>query len=273
MCIDINKGLAMDLKIINQKALVTGSTGGIGLEIARKLAVEGASVVVSGRDQARLDAAVASLRASGAPSVEGILADITLPEGAARLIERLPEVDILVNNLGIYESKAFAEISDADWQRYFDVNVMSGVRLARHYLPRMLAKKAGRVVFVSSETGLAVDPTMIHYAMTKTAQLAIARGLAGLTRGTAVTVNSVMPGPTRSEGIVDFLKSVASRPDVTAEEAEAEFFAGARSGSLIQRMIEPEEIANMVAFLASPLSAATNGAAIRIEGGLINSLA
>jgi NAD(P)-dependent dehydrogenase (short-subunit alcohol dehydrogenase family) len=262
----------MDLNIRNKKALVTGSTAGIGLEIARKLAMEGAHVIVSGRDQAKLDRAVDSILSSGAAEVDGVLADVTTPEGAKLLFGKIPSVDILVNNLGIYEGKPFSEISDADWQTYFDVNVMSGVRLTRHYFPQMLANNAGRVIFVSSETGLAVDPNMIHYAMTKTAQLSIARGLAGATKGTAVTVNSVMPGPTRSEGIVDFLKSVSSNPNATAKEVEAEFFAGARSGSLLQRMIEPEEIANMVAFLASPLSSATNGAAIRVEGGLINSL-
>ncbi|MEI9983328.1 MAG: SDR family oxidoreductase [Aliidongia sp.] len=263
----------MDLKIQHKKALVTGSTAGIGLEIARKLATEGASVVLSGRDRAKLDQAVDSLLNSGATEVDGVLADITTREGAETLLRQVPEVDILVNNLGIYESKPFAEITDEDWQRYFDVNVMSGVRLTRHYFPRMLERGTGRVIFVSSETGLAVDPGMIHYAMTKTAQLSIARGLAGATKGTAVTVNSVLPGPTRSEGIVDFLRSVSRNPGGTAAEIEAEFFATARSGSLLQRMIEAEEIANMVAFLASPLSAATNGAAIRVEGGLVNSLA
>jgi NAD(P)-dependent dehydrogenase (short-subunit alcohol dehydrogenase family) len=263
----------MELNIRHQKALVTGSTAGIGLEIARKLALEGASVVLSGRNPAKLEQAMASVRRSGAAEVDGIVADVTQPEGADLLLRMLPEVDILVNNLGIYESKPFADITDADWHRYFDVNVMSGVRLTRHYFPRMLKKGAGRVIFVSSETGLAVDPGMIHYAMTKTAQLSIARGLAGLAKGTAVTVNSVLPGPTRSEGIVDFLRSVSSNPNAKAAELEAEFFATARSGSLLQRMIEAEEIANMVAFLASPLSAATNGAAIRVEGGLINSLA
>lgn len=259
----------MDLKLTDKIALVTGSTAGIGLEIARTLAQEGARVVLTGRSQTRIDAAVADI---GEPAT-GILADVTTAEGVASVIARHPDVDILVNNLGIYESKPFAEISDADWTTYFEVNVMSGVRLSRHYFPRMLAKNAGRVIFVSSETGLAVDPAMIHYAMTKTAQLSIARGLAGLTRGTTVTVNSVMPGPTRSEGIVDFLKSVSSNREASAEEAEAEFFAGPRSGSLLQRMIDPEEIASLVAYLASPLSAATNGAAIPVEGGLINALA
>jgi NAD(P)-dependent dehydrogenase (short-subunit alcohol dehydrogenase family) len=263
----------MDLKIRSKKALVSGSTAGIGLEIARKLSQEGADVILTGREQAKVDAAIESIANSGGQGVEGIVADVTTAKGVERVMARYPDIDILVNNLGIYESKPFAEIADDDWQHYFDVNVMSGVRLSRHYFPRMLERKSGRVIFVSSETGLAVDPTMIHYAMTKTAQLSIARGMAGLTRGTPVTVNSVMPGPTRSEGIVDFLKSVSSNPDATAEEAEAEFFAGARSGSLLQRMIEAEEIANLVAYLASPLSAATNGAAIRVEGGLINSLA
>lgn len=263
----------MDLKIESKRALVSGSTAGIGLEIARKLSQEGARVILTGRDQAKLDQALDSIAKTGGAGAEGVLADVTTAEGADLVFRRHPDVDILVNNLGIYESKPFAEITDADWQRYFDVNVMSGVRLSRHYFPRMLEKKTGRVIFVSSETGVAVDPAMIHYAMTKTAQLSIARGMAGLTRGTAVTVNSVLPGPTRSEGIVDFLKSVASRPDATVEEAEAEFFAGARSASLLQRMIEPEEIANLVAYLASPASAATNGAAIRVEGGLINAIA
>jgi NAD(P)-dependent dehydrogenase (short-subunit alcohol dehydrogenase family) len=262
----------MDLQIEGKTALVTGSTAGIGLAIARRLAAEGAHVVVSGRDQRKLDEAVASFSARPG-QVIGVLADITNTAGAETLLKAVPDVDILVNNLGIYESKPFTEIADSDWLRYFDVNVMSGVRLTRHYFPRMLARKTGRVIFISSETGMVVDPTMIHYAVTKSAQLSISRGLAGATRGTAVTVNSVMPGPTRSDGIVDFLKSVASKPDATAAEAEAEFFAGARAGSLLQRMIEPEEIANLVAYLASPLSAATNGAAVRVEGGLVNTLA
>jgi NAD(P)-dependent dehydrogenase (short-subunit alcohol dehydrogenase family) len=262
----------MELNIKNRKALVTGSTAGIGLEIARKLAVEGASVVVSGRNQQKLEQAVASIRQSGGLNVEAILADITQREGADQLLRQLPDVDILVNNLGIYESKSFSAISDDDWQRYFDVNVMSGVRLARHYFPRMLKQQTGRIIFMSSDAGIAVDPGMIHYSMTKTALISIARGLAGLAKGTAVTVNSVLPGPTRSDGIVDFLRSVSSNPNASDAEAEAEFFSTTRAGSLLQRMIEAEEVANMVAFLASPLSAATNGAAIRVEGGLINSL-
>ena len=259
----------MDLQLKNKTALVTGSTAGIGLEIARALAVEGARVIVTGRDQAKLDQAVESIRASGGKLVTGMLADVTTPEGAAALVQAVPQVDILVNNLGIYESKPFADISDADWMFYFDVNVLSGVRLARAYFPGMLERNWGRVIFISSETGLVVAPDMIHYAMTKTAQISIARGLAQLTKGTNVTVNSVLPGPTRSEGIVGFLRSVASNPDAPDEEIEAEFFAKDRPASLIQRMIEPEEIASLVAYVASPLSAATNGAALRVEGGLI----
>jgi len=259
----------MDLKLQNKTALVTGSTAGIGQEIARALAVEGARVIVTGRDQAKLDQAVESIRASGGKLVTGMLTDVTTAEGAAALVQAVPQVDILVNNLGIYESKPFAEISDADWMFYFDVNVLSGVRLARAYFPGMLERNWGRVIFISSETGLVPAPDMIHYAMTKTAQISIARGLAQLTKGTNVTVNSVLPGPTRSEGIVGFLRSVASNPDAPAEEIEAEFFAKDRPASLIQRMIEPEEIASLVAYVASPLSAATNGAALRVEGGLI----
>jgi len=259
----------LDLQLQDKTALVTGSTAGIGLEIARALAVEGASVIVTGRTQDKLDQAVEDIRASGGKHVTGIVADVATPEGAAALVQAVPQVDILVNNLGIYESKPFAEISDADWMFYFDVNVLSGVRLARAYFPGMLERNWGRVIFISSETGLVPAPDMIHYAMTKTAQISIARGLAQLTKGTNVTVNSVLPGPTRSEGIVGFLRSVASNPDAPAEEVEAEFFAKDRPASLIQRMIEPEEIASLVAYVASPLSAATNGAALRVEGGLI----
>jgi NAD(P)-dependent dehydrogenase (short-subunit alcohol dehydrogenase family) len=262
----------MDLKLNGKTALVTGSTAGIGLEIARTLAVEGADVIVTGRSQVKLDQAVASIRASGGNGIRGILADVATAEGAAALIAEVKQVDILVNNLGIYESKPFAEISDADWQKYFEVNVLSGARLARAYFPGMLERNWGRVIFISSETGLSPAKDMIHYAMTKTAQLSISRGLAELTKGTGVTVNSVLPGPTRSEGIIDFLKSVSSDPNGSPEEIEGEFFAKGRPSSLLQRMIEPEEIAGMVAYLASPLSAATNGAAIRVEGGLLTTI-
>jgi len=268
----------MDLHLDGKIALVTGSTAGIGLEISKRLAAEGALVTIVGRSQAKLDEAAATVAAE-APSgavqsgVHAILADLATAEGAATVARDLPDVDILVNNLGIYESKAFADISDDDWRRFFEVNVLSGARLARQYFPGMLARDWGRIIFVASESALMVPPDMIHYAMTKTAQLAISRGLAGLTKGTRVTVNSVLPGTTRSEGIADFLKSVASDPSAPAAEIEARFFARDRPTSLIQRMIEPEEIASLVAYVASPLAAATNGAALRVDGGITPTIA
>lgn len=263
----------MDLKLKDKTALVTGATAGIGLEIARALAVEGAKVVITGRVQKKLDAAIADIRASGGNAVTGLLADAGTAEGAGAIIKAVPSVDVLVNNLGIYESKAFAEIPDEDWTRLFEINVMSGVRLARAYLPGMLKRNDGRVIFISSESGVMIPSEMVHYGMTKSAQLSIARGLANLTKGTRVTVNTVLPGPTRSEGVVDFLRSVASDPKAPEEAIVAEFFAKFRPTSLLQRMIEPQEIASMVAYVASPLSAATNGAALRVEGGLVPTLA
>ncbi|KUM43645.1 SDR family NAD(P)-dependent oxidoreductase [Pseudomonas sp. EpS/L25] len=257
----------MDLQLENKTALVTGSTAGIGLEIARRLVAEGADVVICGRDQAKLDAAAA---ASGARAV---LADPATAQGAATLVTAVPAVDILVNNLGIYEAKPFAEITDADWQRFFEVNVLSGARLARAYFPGMVARDWGRIIFVASDSALVVPPDMIHYGMTKTAQLAISRGLAAASKGTRVTVNSVLPGPTRSAGIGDFLKSVADDPTAPAEDIERSFFAKERPTSLLQRMIEPEEIAALVAYVASPLSAATNGAALRVDGGVTPTIA
>lgn len=268
----------MDLQLDGKTALVSGSTAGIGLAIAKRLAAEGALVTVVGRSRDKLDEAaaiVAEQSPSGAAQagVRAIRADLATAEGAAIAASEVPDVDILVNNLGIYESKAFADISDDDWRRFFDVNVLSGARLARQYLPGMLGRDWGRVIFIASESALNIPTDMIHYGMTKTAQLAIARGLAGLTKGSRVTVNSVLPGPTRSEGIVDFLKSVARDPDAPATEIEARFFAVDRPSSLIQRMIEPEEIASLVAYVASPLSAATNGAALRVDGGIIPTIA
>ncbi|SFK28301.1 SDR family NAD(P)-dependent oxidoreductase [Caulobacter sp. UNC279MFTsu5.1] len=263
----------MDLKLEDKTALVTGSTAGIGLEIARALAVEGAKVFVVGRSQAKLDAAVDSIRASGGAKVEGVLADAATAEGAARLLDAVPQVDILVNNLGIYEMKAFADITDEDWLHLFEVNVMSGVRLSRGYFPGMLERNWGRVIFISSESGLAIPGEMVHYGMTKSAQLAVARGMAQQTKGTGVTVNSVLPGPTRAAAIADFLKSVSSNPEGTTQEHEVEFFTKHRSSSLLQRMIEPQEVASLVAYVASPLSAATNGASLKVEGGLVTTIA
>jgi NAD(P)-dependent dehydrogenase (short-subunit alcohol dehydrogenase family) len=263
----------MDLQLKGKTALVTAATAGIGLAVARALAVEGANTLITGRDQARLDDAVADLRTSGDVQVGGVLADAATAEGAAAIVRTAASVDILVNNLGIYESKDFADITDADWARLFDVNVMSGVRLARAYLPGMLERNRGRIIFIASEAGLAIPADMIHYGTTKTAQLSVSRGLAQLTRGTDVTVNSVLPGPTRSDGIETFLRSQASDPSAPIQRIEAEFFATARSASILQRMVEADEVANLVAYLASPRSSATNGAALRAEGGLVNTIA
>ena len=263
----------MDLKLTGKTALVTGSTAGIGLEIARSLAVEGASVIVAGRNRKKLDEAVDSIRASGAKEIRGILADAGTAEGAEILTKSAGQVDILVNNLGIYESKPFTEITDEDWLTLFEVNVLSGVRLSRALMPAMLERNWGRIIFISSESGLNTPAEMIHYGTTKTAQLAVSRGLANLARGTGVTVNSVLPGPTRSEGIVEFLRSVSSNPAGSPAEHEAEFFEKGRPTSLIQRLEEAGEIANLVAFVASPLSSGTTGAALRVEGGIVQTIA
>ncbi|UYY58637.1 SDR family NAD(P)-dependent oxidoreductase [Sphingomonas sp. S2-65] len=261
----------MDLQLQGRTAVVTGSTAGIGLAIAERLAAEGVEVVICGRNQAKLDAAAAQVGAAG--KVRAVLADPATAEGAEALIAAAPDADILVNNLGIYEAKAFADITDADWHRFFEVNVVSGARLARHYFPRILEKNWGRVIFIASESALVIPGEMIHYGMTKTAQLAIARGLAEQTRGTGVTVNSVLPGPTRSEGIVEFIRSVVDNKNAPEAEREEAFFTKLGPLSLIRRLIEAEEIAATVVFLASPLAAVTNGASIRAEGGIVPTIA
>lgn len=259
----------MDLQLEGKRAIVTGGTAGIGLAIARVLVEEGVDVTITGRNAKKLNEAVASLGGSAV----GVEADLGTAAGAATLIDQVPETDILINNLGIYEPIPFAEITDEKWLNIFEVNVLSGVRLARHYFPQMLARNAGRVIFISSESAIMTPAEMVHYGMTKTAQLAVARGLAEQTKGTAVTVNSILPGPTKSEGIVGFLQSIASTPNPTAEQAEKEFFEKHRSSSLLQRLIEDREIATLAAYIASPLSAATNGASLRAEGGLLKSIA
>jgi NAD(P)-dependent dehydrogenase (short-subunit alcohol dehydrogenase family) len=261
----------MDLQLGGKTALVTGSTAGIGLAIAKQLAREGVVVTITGRNQEKLDAAAAEVGAHG--KVIAVLADPATADGAAAIIAAQPEVDILVNNLGIYEAKPFTEISDADWHNIFEVNVVSGARLARHYFPRMLASGWGRIIFIASESGLLPPAEMIHYGMTKTAQLAIARGLAEQTRGTQVTVNSVLPGPTRSEGIIEFMRSVVDTKGGSDAELEAEFFEKLRPLSLIRRLTEADEIGAITTFLASPLAAVTNGAAMRAEGGIIPTIA
>jgi len=258
----------MDLRLKGKTALVTGSTAGIGLEIARTLAQEGADVSIVGRSQPKLDAALADIRRTATGKLHGILADAATAEGAAAIEAALAKVDILVNNLGIYEIKAYHAITDADWLRLFETNVLGGIRLARHYLPSMIARNWGRVIFISSESSVMTPGDMIHYGMTKTAQLAVSRGLANQTKGTAVTVNAVLPGPTMSEGIVDFLKGQASTPNASAEQAEREFFEKSRATSLLQRLIKPEEVAALVAFVASPAASAINGAALRVDGGV-----
>lgn len=263
----------MDLNLKGKTALVTGATAGIGFAIAQVLADEGAAITITGRSQKKLDAALHSLQHGKRVNAKGVIADPGTSTGAASLIEQIPSVDILVNNLGIYESKPFAQITDDDWSHLFEVNVLSGVRATRSYLPKMLERNWGRVIFISSEAALAIPSEMIHYAMTKTALLTISRGLAETTRGTGVTVNSILPGPTRSAGIIGFLQKLASNPGVSPTEAEAEFFQKRRTSSLLQRLIEPTEIAHLVSYMASPLSAATNGAALRVEGGLIQSIA
>ncbi|MBB5064701.1 SDR family NAD(P)-dependent oxidoreductase [Granulicella mallensis] len=257
----------MDLQLTGKTAIVTGGSAGIGLATVKALTAEGVTVTVPGRTQAKLTQALA-----GIPRVVPVVADVATAEGAAALLQQVPDTDILINNLGIYEPKEFVDITDGDWLRLFETNVLSGVRLSRHYFPRMIERNSGRVIFISSESGVMTPPEMVHYGVTKSAQLAISRGLAERTKGTAVTVNTVLPGPTRSEGIVEFLEKMSSIPNATPEQAEREFFEKHRQSSLLQRLIEDSEIANLVAFLASPLSAATNGAAVRAEGGLLRSI-
>lgn len=262
----------MNIDLSGKTALVTGSTAGIGHAIAKSLAASGASVVINGRSQDKVDAAVRKLEATGA-KVRGIAADVSTASGCKALISALPSVDILVNNAGIFEPKDFFEIPDEDWSRFYDVNVMSGVRLSRAYLKDMLERNWGRIVFISSESGLNIPVEMIHYGMTKTAQLAVARGLAQLTRGTGVTVNSVLPGPTMSEGVETFVKDLAKQNGQSVDEAAANFVRQHRPSSLIQRFASVDEIANMVVYVASKQASATNGAALRAEGGIVNTIA
>jgi NAD(P)-dependent dehydrogenase (short-subunit alcohol dehydrogenase family) len=263
----------MDLQLTNKKALVTGSTAGIGFAIASLLAQEGASVVVNGRSPRRVEEAAQRIRArTKNVLVTGVAADLGTKEGADLLTRDVPAVDILVNNLGIFEPKPFAEITDGDWRRFFEVNVLSGARLSRFYLPPMLQKNWGRIVFISSESGVNIPAEMIHYGVTKTAQIALARGLAEATAGTGVTVNSVLPGPTRSEGAERFLEDLAKGQGTDAARVEAEFFRTARPSSLLKRFAAPEEVAAMVVYVCSPRASATNGAALRVDGGAVRSI-
>jgi NAD(P)-dependent dehydrogenase (short-subunit alcohol dehydrogenase family) len=263
----------MDLQLRGKRALVTGSTAGIGYAAAQGLAAEGAIVYLNGRSEDRVESAARSIREAGSGAdVHGIAADLATAEGCAALITQLPDVDILVNNLGIFEPKAFEEINDADWTRFFETNVLSGVRLSRHYLPRMRGRNWGRIVFVSSESALQIPVEMIHYGMTKTAQLAIARGLAESTIGSGVTVNSVLPGPTASEGVETFVAQMAEAKGVDFKAMEREFFSTARPSSLLQRFATPMEVAAMIVYVCSPVASATNGAALRVDGGVVRSI-
>jgi NAD(P)-dependent dehydrogenase (short-subunit alcohol dehydrogenase family) len=261
----------MDLELNGKLALVTGSTAGIGRAIAAALVREGARVIVNGRTRNAVDDAVAELAAVGGGGVEGFTGDLGTAEAAETLVRRFPDVEILVNNLGIFEPKPFEEIPDEDWRRFFDVNVLSGVRLARLYLPSMRRRNWGRIIFISSESGLHIPAEMVHYGTTKAAQIAAARGIAESVAGTAITVNSVLPGPTKSRGVVDFVEALAASEGKSFMQHEAEFFEKVRPTSLIKRFARPEEVAAMVAYVASPLSSATNGAALRVDGGVVKS--
>ena len=263
----------MDLQLKAKTALVTGSTAGIGFAIARALAREGASVVITGRTQERVDNAIENVRREIRDvKISGIAADLATPDGISKCIEAVATIDILVNNLGVYEPKPFEQITDNDWHAIIETNFMSGVRLSRHYLPQMKAANWGRIIFISSESAVNIPVEMIHYGVTKAMQVALARGLAETTAGTAVTVNSVLAGPTRSEGVEKFIADMARTKNVTPDDIEKEFFRTARPGSLLQRFATADEVAALVVFVASPLSSATNGAALRAEGGVLRSI-
>ncbi|MBW8815014.1 MAG: SDR family oxidoreductase [Caulobacterales bacterium] len=261
----------MDLQLKGRLALVTGSTAGIGLAIAQALAHEGARVIVNGRRQDAVDAVVERLRAETGAEVRGFAGDLTEASAADELLRTFPGVEILVNNLGIFEPKAFEDIADADWMRFFEANVLSGVRLARLCLPAMRRADWGRIIFISSESALQIPTEMIHYGVTKTAQIAVARGLAEAVAGTGITVNSVLPGPTRSRGVGEFVEALAAGQGKTFAEFETEFFERVRPTSLIKRFASPEEVASLVAYVASPLASATTGAALRVDGGVVKS--
>jgi NAD(P)-dependent dehydrogenase (short-subunit alcohol dehydrogenase family) len=261
----------MDLRLTGKLALVTGSTAGIGFAICEALSREGARVIVNGRSKESVDAAVARLNALAPGSTVGFAGDMTSAGAAADLVRQFPSVEILVNNLGIFEPETFEEITDDEWKRFFDVNVLSGIRLARLYLPSMKQRNWGRIIFISSESGVQIPSEMIHYGVTKTAQLAVSRGLAEYVAGTGITVNCVLPGPTKSRGVGDFVEALAKQEGKTFEEFEKEFFRKVRPTSLIKRFAKPEEAASLVAYVASPLSSATTGAALRVDGGVVKS--
>ena len=264
----------MNLQLEDKLGLVTGSTAGIGFAIAEGLAREGVRVIINGRTQERVSASVEAIqkKVNGA-AVEGFAGDLSTVAGFDALAARYPNLDILVNNLGMFSPQPFEEISDDEWRRFFEVNVLSGVRLSRYYFPRMKAMNWGRIVFISSESALQIPSEMIHYGTTKTAQLSISRGLAELTTGTGVTVNSVLPGPTASEGVSEFVTQLAKADNISPAEFEEIFFQKVRPSSILKRFATSEEVANLVVYLCSPLAAATNGAALRVDGGVLRSIA
>ncbi|MGR3907378.1 SDR family NAD(P)-dependent oxidoreductase [Burkholderia sp. SR8] len=264
----------MHIDLTGKTAVVTASTAGIGLAIAEGLARAGARVVVNGRSDKSVESARAQLRAAVPDAdVDGVAADLSDAAGAARIAQHTPDADILVNNAGIYGLKAFFDIDDDEWNHYFQMNVMSGVRLARHYLKGMLARNTGRIVFISSESGLNIPVDMIHYGFTKTAQLSVARGLAKLAAGTNVTVNSVLPGPTMSEGVRKMLKAQADETGRSIDDVAVEFVRSERASSIIQRPATTEEVANLVVYVCSPQASATTGAALRVDGGVVDTIA
>ncbi len=265
--------LLMDLQLKGKAALVTGSTAGIGLAIARVLAGEGARVIVNGRTEARVKAAAEEIqRAHPSALLEPFAANLAEAGAAASALSRFPTIDILVNNLGVYQVKPFEQITDANWSSIIETNFMSGVRLSRGWLPKMKAAGWGRIIFISSESAVNIPAEMIHYGVTKTMQIALARGLAETTAGTGVTVNSVLAGPTRSEGVENFVADMARTKGVSEAEIEKGFFRNIRPSSLLQRFASVDEVAAMVAFVSSPLSSATNGAALRADGGVVRSI-
>jgi NAD(P)-dependent dehydrogenase (short-subunit alcohol dehydrogenase family) len=261
----------MDTALQGQRALVSGSTAGIGYAIAAALAQRGAHVIINGRTQERVDDALQRLRreAGVQGNLDGIAADVGTAAGVQAIADRYRDVDILINNAGIFAVQPFLESTDEQWETFYRVNVLSGVRLARAYLGGMLQRNRGRIIFISSESGVQIPAEMIHYGMTKSAQISVARGLAQLTAGPAVPVNSVLPGPTRSEGVGTFVAEFAAKQGVSAAEFEKQFFRSARPTSLLKRFTEPREIADVVAFVASPAASAINGAAVRAEGGVV----
>jgi len=262
----------MNLNLEGRTALVTGSTAGIGLAIAHALACEGAHVIVNGRTQERVDAARTQIRDKiPQTKIDGIAADLGSSAGCASVLRNFPDIDILVNNLGIFEPKPFEQIPDTEWNRFFEVNVMSGVRLSRGYLSGMKKRNWGRIVFISSESGVQIPAEMVHYGMTKSAQIAIARGIAETCAGTAITVNSVLAGPTASEGVTEFVASLAKEQGISAGEFEKEFFRNVRPSSLLKRFTRPDEVAAVVAFVCSPAASAINGTALRADGGVVKS--